>query len=97
MSEITTLRPGTREYYDSRQMPENPRKIELLKILEERIWREVAAQLPESEMPTEVEFSDPRLLGKHTEWFLAYHKRDKNTLIERVKNNVQSSYSEQLL
>lgn len=78
-------------------MPENSRKKELLRLLEEKIWQEVVSHLPDSRMPTEEQISDPILLQNNHEWLHAYAKRDRNRLIERVRNSVIDTHSEQLL
>ncbi len=74
MSEISSPQIGTREYYNARKMPPNTRKQELLKKLEEKVWREVAMQLPEDKRPTEAELSDSDFLKDHHEWFKMYVK-----------------------
>lgn len=96
MSEISSPQIGTREYYNARKMPPNARKQELLKKLEEKVWREVAMLLPENERPTEAEFSDPKLLINHDVWSDLYWSRDKNSITERVRTNVLSRQMAQL-
>jgi hypothetical protein len=89
MSELSSSQIGTREYFETRIIPPNSRKQELLMKLQQKVWREVAMQLPETSRPNEVELSDLKLLKNNDAWSDLFHNKDRNkSIFEKVQTNI---------
>ncbi len=89
MSELSSPQIGTREYFETRIIPPNTRKQALLMKLHQKVWSEVAMQLPEDSRPNEAELSDLKLLKNNNAWSDLFHNKDRNkSIFEKVQTNI---------